>query len=268
MNLSATVEHKYSRIAGAEGTLFVDDGGEGNIPVVFVHSFAGDVSHWKDQLDHVREARRAIAFDLRGHGKSDPVSSGNYSIEAMANDVAALVDGLDLERFILVGHSMGGSASIEYADSHTSRVAGLMIAGTPGKTSEEISKPVISSLRSDAYQQVMDDYIKQLLKHGKPEVVARIDQGRQKLSRATTIELIKALFDFDPIEKLTRYPGPKLVVYADGEGSQPNALIKQVPQISNVAMAGTSHWMHLDKPLEFNTILDNFLREIDKKELR
>lgn len=268
MDFAAAVEHKYSRIKGEEGDLFVDDGGNGNIPVVFVHSFAGDVSHWKDQLDHVREHRRAIAFDLRGHGDSNPSASEKYSIQAMSNDIAAIADGLNLERFILVGHSMGGSASIEYANSHTSRVAGLLTAGTPGATSEKISKPVIQSLHSDLYQQVMDDYMKQLLTGAGPEVVDRLNNSRNKLSKETTIELIKALFEFDPTEKLQRYPGPKLIVYAAGEVAAPNALFHQVREIPSVAIEGASHWMQLDKPEEFNAILDNFFREIGKKELR
>ena len=66
---SATAER--NKIQGEEGYIFVDDGGSGNLPVVFTHSFGGDVSHWTNQLSHIRETRRAVALDFRGHGKSD-----------------------------------------------------------------------------------------------------------------------------------------------------------------------------------------------------
>ena len=47
-------------ISGPQGTLFVDDGGSGGVPVVFLHSFAGDTTHWTAQLEHLRTNRRAI----------------------------------------------------------------------------------------------------------------------------------------------------------------------------------------------------------------
>ena len=107
-----------NKIKGEEGYIFVDDGGSGNLPVVFTHSFGGDVSHWANQLTHFRETRRAVALDFRGHGKSDASPNSHYTAEALANDIVAVVDGLDLDKFVLVGHSMGGSAAIAYADSH------------------------------------------------------------------------------------------------------------------------------------------------------
>jgi pimeloyl-ACP methyl ester carboxylesterase len=58
------------QVAGPSGSLHVDDGGSGGIPVVFVHSFAGSTEHWSAQLAHLRKTRRAVALDLHGHGQS------------------------------------------------------------------------------------------------------------------------------------------------------------------------------------------------------
>src|SRR5687767_6672211 len=103
------------RIPGPAGTLVVDDGGRGGVPVVFLHSYAGSRAHWSHQLAHLRKTRRAIAIDLRGHGESSAPANRVYSSTALAADVAAVVDALRLDRFVLVGHSMGGSAAIAYA---------------------------------------------------------------------------------------------------------------------------------------------------------
>ena len=128
---SATAER--NKIQGEEGYIFVDDGGSGNLPVVFTHSFGGDVSHWTNQLSHIRKTRRAGALDFRAHGKSDAHLDSRFTAEALANDIVAIVDGLDIDKFVLVSHSMGGSAAIAYADSHANRVEGLVLAGTPAK---------------------------------------------------------------------------------------------------------------------------------------
>ena len=259
MNAATTERNK---IQGEEGYIFVDDGGSGNLPVVFTHSFGGDVSHWANQLSHIRKTRRAVALDFRGHGKSDASLNSHFTAEALANDIVAIVDGLDIDKFVLVGHSMGGSAAIAYADSHANRVAGLVLAGTPGKTPVEISKPVVASLQSDKYQQVMDDYMEKLVTNARPEVATKVKEGVNKLSKEMSIKIIQAAFEFDPIKKLQRYTGPKLIIQTSNEQKQPNSLHNQVPDVPSKTIEGTSHWPQLDKPEVFNQMLDDFLNQI------
>lgn len=121
--LSATPVHACESIPGPAGKLYVDDGGSGGVPVVFIHSFAGDTTHWMAQLEHLRKTRRAIALDLRGHGQSQPPVDLDYSIDGLAADVTSVADALKLERFVLVGHSMGGPTAIAYAAANPSKVA-------------------------------------------------------------------------------------------------------------------------------------------------
>src|SRR4030095_8503819 len=109
------------RINGPAGTIYIDDGGNGDLPVVFLHSFGGSSTNWKNQLTELRLSRRAIAIDFRGHGKSDIPTGNEYSPDALASDVEAVVDSLKLGKFILVGHSMGGSAAIAYAGMYPNR---------------------------------------------------------------------------------------------------------------------------------------------------
>src|SRR5688500_3185315 len=63
MDTVTQVEHVHvMQIQGPAGKMTVDDGGTGGIPVIFLHSFGGSISHWKEQLQHLRKDRRAIAF--------------------------------------------------------------------------------------------------------------------------------------------------------------------------------------------------------------
>ena len=150
-------------ISGPSGKLVVDDGGSGGLPVVFLHSFGGAADQWKPQLDHLRKSRRAVAFDLRGHGKSDAPADSNYSVEAFANDVGVVVDALDIKRFVLVGHSLGGNAAIAYASNHGDRVAGLVVEGTSGKMDDAQAKPMMATLDAD-FGKTMDQIWTRLLK--------------------------------------------------------------------------------------------------------
>lgn len=227
------------------------------MPVVFVHSFAGSVAHWKAQLAHLRKTRRALALDLRSHGLSSPARDNDYAVGALADDIAAVVDELKLERFVLVGHSMGGSASLAYAGAHPARVAGLVLVGTPGKIPDEQVKQVMASLKSD-YENVMAAYWNKLLTNAQPQVLAQIQSERERLPQAVSLGIIKALFDYDPAPALQLYHGPKLAVITP-DNDVPQALHRLVTDLPYEAVAGTSHWLHMDKPEEFNRILDEFL---------
>ena len=174
---------------------------------------------------------------MRGHGRSDAPYKMDYAVDSLATDIAAVVDSLNINRFVLVGHSMGGAAIIAYAGAHPQRVAGLLLAGTSGKSSEKEAKPIIASLESNDYERVMQSYMKKLLMNAKPEVDALEREGMKRLSKETALSIIKAIFKFDPLVPLKRYLGPTLIV-ATPEENQPNALYKQMPNIPHKIIQG------------------------------
>ncbi|HEY5747940.1 MAG TPA: alpha/beta hydrolase [Chryseolinea sp.] len=247
------------QLQGAAGTLHIDDGGKGDLPIVFAHSFGGRTEHWKKQLDHVRANYRAIAFDFRGHGQSERPRELKYAPRDLAQDIAAVVDDLHLDRFILVGHSMGGHAAVAYASKHPERVAALLLSGTPGKTPAEISKQVTTALESPAYQKVMDDYMHQLLAESRPEVAEAVTKDFNAIPKDETISITKGLFEFDPLPEMDNYKGPLLLVVSGAESKQPGTLQAQLPNADFKVIDHAGHWTHLDQPETFNGILDSFL---------
>jgi pimeloyl-ACP methyl ester carboxylesterase len=244
-------------IDGPAGQLYVDDGGHTGLPVLLVHSYAGSTAHWKSQLSHLRQRRRAVAMDLRGHGRSDIPAEGNFAVPALATDIAAVADALELRRFVLVGHSLGGAAAAAYAGEHPERVRGLVLAGTPGKSPAELARQVMNGLRAD-YDKVMGDYRDSLLAGAQPAVRDELEAEMRRVPREQALALIEAVFDFDPLPSLARYPGSKLIIDTP-HGDGPGALHAQMPDITRKLITGTSHWPHLDKPQEFNRLLDEYL---------
>jgi pimeloyl-ACP methyl ester carboxylesterase len=103
--------------------LFVRDWGEGR-PVLFLHSWAMQSAMWAYQVaDLSDQGLRCVAYDRRGHGRSD-VPAGGYDMDTFADDLAAVIDQLDLRDVVLVGHSMGCGEILRYVARHgTSRVA-------------------------------------------------------------------------------------------------------------------------------------------------
>jgi non-heme chloroperoxidase len=110
--------------------LFFSDWGErGGRPVVLVHAWGLSSDMWDHQLpDLVEAGRRGVVYDRRGHGRSDR-PGGGYDLDTLADDLAAVLDHLDLTNVVLVGHSMGACEVVRYITRHGStRVTGLVLS--------------------------------------------------------------------------------------------------------------------------------------------
>src|SRR3989440_12468357 len=100
--------------------------GRGAPALVFVHGFACTHEDWHAQLAHFQRTHQVVACDLRGHGRT-PGRPQECSIEHYGGDVAALVNNLELERAVLVGHSMGCRVVLEAARLVPKKISSLIL---------------------------------------------------------------------------------------------------------------------------------------------
>ena len=126
--------------------------GAGDTTLVFVHCWACDRSFWHQQIDVFAKTYQVVALDLPGHGESG-AKRDDWSIAGLADDVRMLVEGLDLGRVILVGHSMGGPVSLLAAALVPDRVIGVVLVDTVHNAelawSEEDAAPIVAAFRED-----------------------------------------------------------------------------------------------------------------------
>src|SRR5687768_4516669 len=98
-------------------SLFYSDWGEGR-PVVLAHAWALNSDMWAYQMpDFVDSGLRCVAYDRRGHGRSDRPGDG-YDYDTFADDVASLIEQLDLHGLTLIGHSAGCGVVVRYVSRH------------------------------------------------------------------------------------------------------------------------------------------------------
>ncbi len=250
------------RVAGPAGTLAIDDGGKDGLAVVLVHSLAGTAQQWSEQLRHLRQSRRAIAFDFRGHGRSDAPKNGDYTIAGMAADIAATVDSLGLDRFVLVGHSMGGGAALVYAGMHPERVLGLMLIDPIGDGKQIPAAEAtgfLTGLESD-YDNASPAYWTSIA--GPDSAIReRLLSDLKSTPKATVTRVLREVMKFDPDPALARYSGPKLSIVTP-HNDMAFSLHRLGQGFPHQVVEGTGHWIQLDKPEVVNRLIDEFLKKL------
>ena len=125
----------YAEVNGTR--LHIRQEGEGPV-ALFIHGFPLDSSMWIEQLEDLGSLRRCIAVDLRGFGRSAPVTGAPLTMEQHAADLAAVLDLVSAEQADIIGLSMGGYVAMAFADMYPDRVRSLALIDTrSGADSDE-----------------------------------------------------------------------------------------------------------------------------------
>jgi pimeloyl-ACP methyl ester carboxylesterase len=255
------------KLQARAGRIYVDDAGRGDTPLLFVHSLAGNTHHWEKQLEHVRRNGCGIAYDMRGHGKSDPPRDNDYSLEAGADDIQAVLDALGVDHAILVAHSMGAGVATVFAASRPERVAGLLLVDPVGdqRLAPDEMQQFLVALESAHYERFIRDYWRQII--GPNEALQeRLLEDLDNTPRAAVVGMLWALQRTNLSDCILAYDGPKKAVVTP-HNDFPFSLHNIDPALQPpTVIEGTGHWLQLEKPEELNAILDRFADEVMQKQ--
>lgn len=109
-----------------------EEGDPDGLPVVLIHGSMGSLHVWEEWVRELGSKARLISVDLPGHGLTGAWARDEYTIEAYADFLEVLVDSLNLDRFVLVGHSMGGAVAWTFAATRPDRVSQLVLVDSAG----------------------------------------------------------------------------------------------------------------------------------------
>ena len=258
-----------ARVRGIE--MAYDDDGEGT-PVVLLHGFPFERSMWREQSEALAGEFRVVAPDLRGLGETR-AGGADVTMSAMAEDVAALLDGLSLRSVVLGGLSMGGYVAFECLRLFPERVRALLLADTRPqsetdegrRTREETARRILK----EGMASVVDGMLPRLLtadtRGRRPDVVERLramilgtnPEGAAAAVRAMAVRR-------DQTELLPSIGVPTLVVVGAEDPVTPpadaEAMAAKIKGSRLRIIEGASHLSNVERPAEFNRALGDFLR--------
>jgi len=224
-----------STITMQDGTqIYYKDWGAGQ-PVVFSHGWPLSADSWEAQMLFLADnGYRCIAHDRRGHGRSSQPWNGN-EMDTFADDLAALIETLDLKDVVLIGFSMGGGEVARYIGRHgtkrlakaalISAVPPLMLKtaanpdGLPMEKFDEIRQGALAD-RSQLYQDIASGPFFGANRPGSKVSQGMIDafwlQGMQA-GHKNTFDCIKAFSETDFTEDLKQFDVPTLIIHGDDD---------------------------------------------------
>ena len=163
---------------------------------------------------------------------------------------------------MLVGHSAGALIAAEYAAAPPRRVKALGLVDAPpapGAIPPDQVQQIQQSLSRDPYGTVEQFWQQGAFKDSRREVQDKLLAALRRMARVTVVELTESSLLHDATVPLRNYRGTQFAIHTPANDA-PLSLHNAVPGIAHTAIEGTGHWIHLDKPVEFNQVLDIFLR--------
>jgi pimeloyl-ACP methyl ester carboxylesterase len=239
--------------------------GKGKSTIVFVHGWTCDSSSWAAQLPAFAGKYRVVTLDLPGHGQSGSPKDGTFSMDLFARAVEAVRDEAKAERVVLVGHSMGAPVIRQYERLYPARVAALVAVDGPLDMRKfdlpaGQKPPVMTGPEGLKTREVL---IRTMFTPQTPPALQQQILGMMlKAPEATAAGAFAAVLD--PANRksdVTKVPA--LAVYAGTAPVPDVGAVKEVfPNYEATQIAGTGHFLMMEKPDEFNRVLTAFLDKI------
>lgn len=241
--------------------LSYEEAGSGGPPMLFVHGWGGDTSHFAPQMEHFKRAHRVVAIDRRGHGKSDK-PEGPYGIPAIAEEVAWTARELGLHKPVLVVHSMG-AIGLELVRRFPDLASALVVLDAPAFPPAEVRaafEGILAGLRSPAYKSAVDATCDSLVflptddKARRARLHGALVANPQHILATTWAEFLA----YDPVPAAAACKIPLL--HIGSVMPHDEAKMREVaPHIVIGRAVGAGHFLQLEEPVQVNAMIERFL---------
>jgi pimeloyl-ACP methyl ester carboxylesterase len=255
---------------------YVEQGGRAGVPVVFLHGTSDSWRSFENVLPELPDWMRAIAVTQRGHGDADRPATG-YRTQDFADDVAALMDALGLEKAFIVGHSMGGSIAQRFAIDHPARMLGLVLIGARASWHRHPGVLALGEAVATLSDPVDPDFVREfqlstLARPISPAYLETVVAESLKLpARVWRAAFAECVFQADHTAELGSIATPTLLMCGgqdDFARDEQDTLVAAIPGASLLVYPDAGHALHWEEPQRFAADLAAFIGGIVARDRR
>ncbi len=247
--------------------IYIKDVGKG-IPLVLVHGFLGSSEMWKPQIEYFKKKFRVVAPDLPGFGKSYTIDSCD-SIELMAATVIKTLKKKKIEKFYLLGHSMGGMIVQEMSKIVGDKILKLICYGTgprgniPGRF--ETIEQSRAKLKDNGLEVTVNRIAKTWFVNGdKAKYFYICSKAGKETSLKAADNALLAMKNWSGLDDLKYIKNETLIIWGDKDKAynfnQVETLKNNISDSLLKVIKDCSHNVHLENPERFNSCVEEFLK--------
>ena len=239
---------------------YVERGDPSGLPVIFLHGVTDSWRSFEPVLPHLPRAMHAFAVTQRGHGDADRPDTG-YGPRHFAEDLAALLDRLDLDAAVVVGHSMSSSIAQRFALDHPERTLGLVLVGALRSWRDnaaimEFWRSTVATLTDPVDPQLAREFqLSTLARPVAPAFLQTVVGESLKVPARVWKAIFEAFIEHDSSRELVTITAPTLIVWGDRDAFCPRqdqrGLVETIAGSQLLVYEGAGHALHWEAPERF-----------------
>jgi pimeloyl-ACP methyl ester carboxylesterase len=258
-------ESKFATLNGAK--IHYQSYGQGTDAFVLVHGWSSNLEAWGHQIPDLAKRGRVIALDLPGHGKSDKPELV-YTMDHFAAAIDAVMKDAKVERAVVLGHSMGTPVARQFYRKYPKKTLAIVIVdGALRPFSDKAMRDqFVNAIRSPNYKEAAPPMFKQMSGMASAEEQDRILASFMNTPQYVLVSAMESMND-DALYAADKINVPVLAMLAKSPFWPPDTeqfLKSLAPDLEYHMLEGVDHFLHLEKPKEFN---DAVIAFVDKKKL-
>lgn len=242
----------------------------GDTTLLFIHGWNIDKTYWENQINYFKNNYRVVTIDLPGFGKSGK-NRQNWTVENYRKDVVTVIETLNLQHVMLIGHSMSGAIIVETAKAHPELISGI-IGIDNLKGIDFVMTPAIKKEWAGFYAAARKNY-KKTISEGMQQLFSPStnDAVRQRVAKdflnvdtTIAVDVLENLDAYPFLEKLKSFNKVIYLINSDFQPTDTSAFQKNNIQYGLLNIGPTGHYPMLEKPDEFNLLLQQAVDKIGK----
>ena len=268
--IQTNIEFKSGKINTGDANIYYIEEGSEDTTLFFLHGWGINSNYWLNQMDYFSKKYKTVAIDLAGFGKSISARK-DYTVEKYAEDVIDIINKLDLKNVILIGHSMSGDISLETTLINNKSIIGIVGIDNFKFVGNELNpeqlkemNSFIDTLKKD-YKNEAPEYAEKYLFSSSTDTLVRkmVKNDYRNSNPEAAVSSIEDVFKYDEMKKLPNLNYKLYLINSDGMPTNKDGLKKYCENSFEVLdIHGTGHFPMVEKPDDFNRLLQKVIFEI------